>query len=75
MDWTWILVAGSMVGAVLNALGRRSSFLVWVMADIWWAYDACLNEDLPQAVVWLFFTVFSAWGYIYWGSKGIGRSK
>ncbi|MDA8162949.1 MAG: nicotinamide mononucleotide transporter [Desulfobacteraceae bacterium] len=66
---TWGLAALSIFGAVLNVKKRRSGFALYTLANMGWIFVDIYYGIYAQAMLFVVFTVLSAWGWIEWGHK------
>jgi len=66
---TWVLTLMSILGAYLNVKKKRISFLLYTIANIGWIFTNLYFEIYSQAMLFLVFTVLSAYGWIEWGKK------
>jgi hypothetical protein len=73
--WSWLLSALSIVGALLNALGKVFGFYLWIVADIGWIIVEIYLQQWAQVPMWAVYTVISIIGIIMWKRKKIGESK
>jgi len=65
----WVISAGSILGAVLNALGNKWGFAVWVFTNLAWiVYDIYIGL-WGQIPIWIAFTVTSFYGFWLWSKK------
>jgi len=64
--WTWLITAGSLLGAVLNARKSIKGFYIWVGANVAWViYDFSIGE-MSQAVLFLAYTGITIYGIMQW---------
>lgn len=63
MDWTWIVTAAAMAGAVLNAQGRLgAASLIWLLTNSVWMVVDYKAGLIPQACLYLFFIGTALYG-------------
>lgn len=66
IDPTWGLTAASVLGAALNATGRRAGFTVWIFSNIGWCIANASRGLWPEAVLFLAYLGFSVVGFFMW---------
>lgn len=72
MEITWILTAASVLGAALNAMGRRSGFVVWIGSNTGWVIANASRALWPEAMLFLAYLGFSVVGFFM---SGIAAKK
>lgn len=68
----WILSGLAIIGAILNASGKRIGFYVWLVANIGWVIQCTLTSQYGQLPMWIFYSCICVFGLIQWKRKGIG---
>lgn len=66
IDSIWLLTASSVLGAGLNACGRRSGFLVWIFSNFGWMIANASRGLYPEAALFLAYLGFSVVGFFMW---------
>lgn len=67
MEITWILTATSVLGAALNAMGRRVGFVVWMASNTGWVVANATRGLWPEAALFSAYLGFSMVGFFMWG--------
>jgi nicotinamide riboside transporter PnuC len=65
----WILTSASVIGAALNAVGRRAGFVVWLVSNLGWVIANVSRGLWPEAVLFLAYLGFSVVGFFMWQNK------
>lgn len=61
-----LLTIFSFYGAYLNLKQNKWGFILWVISDFSWALYSLGIKEYGQFLVFLIYTIFSAWGYVEW---------
>lgn len=77
IEYTWILTAASVLGAAMNAVGRRSGFAVWIASNTGWVIVNASRGLWPEAALFLAYLGFSVVGFFMWRNRepGIGVAR
>ncbi len=75
IEVTWILTAASVLGAALNAVGRRAGFAVWIASNIGWMLDNASRGLWPEAVLFTAYLGFSVVGFFMWPGFAATRNQ
>jgi len=68
-----VITLFSICGAVFNARGSIWGFYIWLPANLSWVvYDICIKE-YPQAVLFVVYSIISAFGIYQWRKHKVGR--
>lgn len=62
----WLLVAGSLVGVVLNIRKRRECFYVWGVTNAAWMMVDLNHGVWSQAALQFIYFLLAIWGLIEW---------
>lgn len=62
----WLLVAGSLVGVVLNIRKRRECFYVWGVTNAAWTVVDLNHGVWSQAALQFIYFLLAIWGLIEW---------
>lgn len=72
-ELSWVLVIGSITGAVLNNYKKRICFVLWFCTNIGWIV-VNLSKGIPAAALLAFvFMGMNVHGFIQWRQKGDPR--
>jgi hypothetical protein len=66
IDPAWGLTAASVLGAGLNAIGRRAGFTVWIFSNIGWIIANAYRGLWPQVGLFTAYLGFSVVGFFMW---------
>lgn len=69
MYLSWVLLAGSTVGAFLNNNKKRSGFVVWFFANMGWVVVNVHMGIYAGAIAAAIFAVMNIHGFISWRTK------
>jgi nicotinamide riboside transporter PnuC len=75
IDPTWGLTAASVIGAGLNAIGRRAGFTIWIFSNIGWVAVNASRGLWPQAALFTAYLGFSVVGFFMWPGFAATRSQ
>lgn len=75
IDPTWALTAASVIGAALNAVGRRAGFTVWIFSNIGWVITNASSGLWSQAGLFVAYLGFSVVGFFMWPGFAATRSR
>ncbi|MBU2538111.1 MAG: nicotinamide mononucleotide transporter family protein [Proteobacteria bacterium] len=75
IDPTWALTAASVIGAALNAVGRRAGFTVWIFSNIGWVIANASRGLWPQAGLFVAYLGFSVVGFFMWPSSSTTKTQ
>lgn len=64
--WHWPLVAGSLIGVVLNIKHDRRCFAIWAVTNATWAAVDFAHGIYSQAVLQAVYFGLAIWGLIEW---------
>lgn len=67
--WHWPLVAGSLVGVVLNIRHDRRCFYIWAVTNATWAAVDFTHGIYSQAVLQGVYFGLAIWGLMAWKQK------
>ena len=62
----WILSAGTITGAILNAFHNKWGFIIWIVVNMGWIAFNLHTNTVSQIPVWVALTVISVVGFINW---------
>lgn len=66
LDWSWILVALSLTGTVLNIKKRPAGFAIWIISNSFWVVYDVLTGLYSQAFLFFVYDILAAWGLWEW---------
>jgi len=66
----WIFTLLSIIGAVLNARGKKSGFVVWIISNIGWVSWNIYIKEYAQCLLFLVYTGTSSYGLYKWSKDG-----
>lgn len=69
IDYTWLLAALSIIGAILNVRKNKWGFFLWIFANIGWIWASYTYQLYAQIPVWIIFLALSVWGFVDWHLK------
>lgn len=75
IDPAWGLTAASVLGAALNAIGRRAGFAVWIFSNIGWVITNASRGLWPAAALFTAYLGFSVVGFFMWPGFAATRSR
>jgi hypothetical protein len=75
IDPTWGLTAASVIGAGLNAIGRRAGFTVWIFSNIGWVATNASRGLWPQAALFTAYLGFSVVGFFMWSPPAAPKEQ
>jgi len=75
IDPTWGLTAASVLGAGLNAIGRRAGFTVWIFSNIGWVAANASRGLWPQAALFTAYLGFSVVGFFMWSPPAAPKEQ
>ncbi|KKN24490.1 hypothetical protein LCGC14_0894300 [marine sediment metagenome] len=61
---SWIITAGSILGAIFNARGNVKGFYIWIVANVGWiTYNIYIEEYALAALfgVYTFICIYGIW--------------
>ncbi len=64
--WHWLLVAGSLVGVVLNIKHDKRCFWIWAITNATWAVVDFQAGIYSQAFLQAVYFLLAIWGLIEW---------
>jgi len=67
--WHWPLVAGSLIGVVLNIRHDRRCFVVWTITNAIWCGVDWWAGIYSQAALQAVYCGLAVWGLIEWSRK------
>ncbi len=73
IDPTWALTAASVLGAALNAVGRRAGFTIWIFSNIGWVIANASRGLWSQVALFTAYLGFSVVGFFMWRNRETGR--
>lgn len=68
---TWVLSGISIIGALLNANGKRIGFWIWLIANNGWIIYCLIVKLYGQIPMWVVYNGICVVGLIRWKQKGI----
>ena len=60
---TAIMTAAAIIGAALNANGKRAGFSVWLVTNAYWTIHNIRIGEWEQAVLYAVYFGLAVWGY------------
>jgi len=72
----WFFTALSIIGAILNAKGKKSGFVVWIVSNVGWIGWNWYIGQLAQSSLFVVYTITSAYGLYKWSKdENLSNSK
>ena len=60
---TAIMTVAAIIGATLNANGKRAGFLVWLVTNAYWTIHNARIGEWEQAVLYAVYFGLAVWGW------------
>ena len=68
----WILSGIGILGGILNAMGKKEGFYVWLVSNTGWIIYFGIQRIWCQAPLWVVYNAICILGIIQWSKKKIG---
>ena len=62
----WVLTAMGVIGAFLNALGNRTCFVIWIVANIGWITVNLQRRSWPEVALFSVYLGTAVLGLVTW---------
>lgn len=65
----WIVTGITLMGTTLNALGRKESFYIWIITNLFWVIHNLLIREIPQAIIYIINFITCIIGIYCWSDQ------
>lgn len=73
--FAWIISIASILGAILNARGKRIGWVIWLITNLSWSIYCLVKGFYAQIPMWLFYAAVCVYGLWNWKRMRFGTKE